>query len=102
MLGVSVDSRYCHAAWADSLGKISFPLLADFHPKGAVAASFGLYLEDKGITDRATIIIDKDGTVRYAESAGVGGERDLNALKNACKAVDQEYGQGLGDLPTLD
>ncbi len=64
VLGVSVDSKFSHDNWASSLGGISFPLLADFHPKGGVAASFGLYLEDNGITDRATVIIDKNGIVQ--------------------------------------
>jgi len=50
VLGISVDSIFCHAGWAQSLGGISFPLLADFNPKGAVAESYGLYLKDAGIT----------------------------------------------------
>ena len=31
VLGVSVDSVFCHANWAASMGGVSFPLLADFH-----------------------------------------------------------------------
>ena len=57
-LGISVDSIFCHANWAGSIGGITFPLLADFHPKGAVADSYGLYLDPLGITDRATVIVD--------------------------------------------
>ena len=53
VLGVSVDSVYCHANWGQSMGGISFPLLADFHPKGAMASEYGLYLSDKGITVNA-------------------------------------------------
>ena len=66
VLGVSVDSRFSHENWAKSLGGISFLLLQDFHPKGDMARKYGVYLEDKGITDRATVIIDKRGSVRYA------------------------------------
>ena len=75
MLGVSVDSKFCHKAWADGFGGIDFPLLADFHPKGGVAKSFGLWLEEPGITDRATVLIGKDGKVLWAESVGPGGAR---------------------------
>lgn len=75
VLGLSVDTKFCHKAWADSFGGIAFPLLADFHPKGGVAASFGLWLEDKGIGDRATVLIDKDGKVVWSESVGPGGAR---------------------------
>ena len=36
LLGVSVDSAFAHKAFQDHLG-VTIPLLADFHPKGAVA-----------------------------------------------------------------
>ena len=88
VLGISVDSKFCHDNWASSIGGISFPLLADFHPKGAVAASYGLYLEDNGITDRATVIIDKEGIVRYAESVGIPGLRKAEDLLAECKKLN--------------
>ncbi len=102
MLGVSVDSKYCHKAWADSLGGVSYPLLADFHPKGAVGKAYGVYLEDAGIDDRATVILDKDGIVRYAVSVTPSGERDIPGLAAECEKIDQEYGAGLGDLPPIE
>lgn len=95
VLGISVDSIYCHANWARDLGGISFPLLADFHPKGAVAQSHGLYLEDKGITDRATVIVDASGVVRHVSSVTPAGERDIEALAALCEGVDREYGKPL-------
>ena len=58
-----MDSKFCHKAWAKGFDGIKFPLLADFHPKGAVAKQYGLWLEDAGISDRATVLIGKDGTV---------------------------------------
>ena len=64
VLGLSVDSVWSHKAYAEKLG-ISYPILADFHPRGAVASQFGLYLADKGITNRATVLIDKEGIVRH-------------------------------------
>ena len=88
VLGVSVDSRFCHENWATSLGGISFPLLADFHPKGATAASYGLYLEDNGIADRATVIIDKQGIVRYAHSVTPSGLRKSEDLLAECQKVN--------------
>ena len=88
VLGISVDSKFSHDNWASSLGGISFPLLADFHPKGAVAAKYGLYLEGNGITDRATVIIDKEGIVQYAESAGIPGLRKAEDLLNECSKIN--------------
>ena len=88
VLSISVDSKYCHENWATSIGGISYPLLADFHPKGAVADKFGLYLSDNGITDRATVIIDKQGIVQYIHSVGVPGERKAEELLAECKKVN--------------
>ena len=99
VLGVSIDSVHCHANWAVSLGGISLPLLSDFHPKGAVAASYGLYLDQIGITDRATVIIDANGIVRHASSVGPGGSRDLEELAALCEEVDAAYDGALGPLP---
>ncbi len=100
VLGISVDSVFCHANWAKSLGGISFPLLADFHPKGQVAQSYGLYLDEAGITDRATVIIDAGGTVRHASAVTPAGRRDIGELAALCEKVDAEHGSGLADFPS--
>lgn len=99
VLGVSVDSIFSHANWGRDLGGVSFPLLADFHPKGAMAKAYGLYLDNDGITDRATVIIDKDGIVRYAVSVTPGGKRDIAELAAQCEKVDREHGGGLAAIP---
>jgi alkyl hydroperoxide reductase subunit AhpC len=88
VLGISVDSKFCHENWAASLGGISYPLLADFHPKGAVADKFGLFLNDAGITDRATVIIDKGGVVRFVQSVGPAGLRKAEELLQECRKID--------------
>lgn len=75
VLGISVDSHWAHQAFAKHM-KIAYPLLADFHPKGAVADKYGLYHADKGITGRATVIVDKAGKVAWAEDHGLGTARD--------------------------
>jgi len=58
LLGISVDGEWSHAAFAEARG-ISFPLLADFEPKGAVA--YGVYRDRNGYSDRALVLIDGDG-----------------------------------------
>jgi len=88
VLSISVDSKYCHENWAASIGGISYPLLADFHPKGAVADQYGLYLSDNGITDRATVIVDKQGTIQYIQSVGPAGLRKAEDLLDECKKVN--------------
>ena len=80
VLGISVDSKYCHKGWSAGFAGINYPLLADFHPKGAVAKSYGLWLEEAGIGDRATVLVSKDGKVLWSESVTPAGRRDPNAL----------------------
>ncbi|MDH7568141.1 MAG: redoxin domain-containing protein [Armatimonadota bacterium] len=99
VLGVSVDSEFCHANWGKELGGISFPLLADFHPKGAVATAYGLYLPQQGFADRATVIVDADGIVRYALSVTPSGRRDVGELAAACAEIHRCYGRDLPPLP---
>lgn len=94
-MGISVDSIHCHANWARELGGVSFPLLADFHPKGEVASAYGLYLEDAGITDRGTVIVDAQGVVRHASSVTPAGKRDMSELLALCRDIDGKHGQGL-------
>jgi peroxiredoxin len=79
VLGLSVDSVWAHKAFAEKM-RIGYPLLADFHPRGEVAKKFGLYLEDKGITNRATVIIDKNGVVHYVKVYDIPQQRDNREL----------------------
>ena len=66
VVGVSTDSRFANAAWAAQLGGITFPLLSDFYPHGAVAERYGV-LNPRGMPERAIFIVDKDGIVRYID-----------------------------------
>ncbi|SOC53498.1 Peroxiredoxin [Blastococcus aggregatus] len=66
VIGVSVDSIYSHGAWSAVRG-ITFPLLADFHPKGDVARRYGVWRESDGFSDRALYVIDADGVIRYVD-----------------------------------
>ena len=86
VLGVSIDSKESHDNWAKSLGGISFPLLQDYHPKGAMSALYGSYSENNGYSERSTVIIDKKGSVRYSVMAK--GERDISELLTECKKVN--------------
>ena len=64
-----------------------------------MARSLGVYLDGPGITDRATIIIDSEGIVRFAESVGPGGKRDIAALAAECERIDRECSDSTEDLP---
>ncbi len=67
VLGISVDSVFSHKAWAKSLGGISYPLLADFWPHGDVTKKYGILIDEKGISERALMIIGKDGIIKWID-----------------------------------
>ncbi len=79
LLAISVDSVPCHVAWARSLGGLSFPLMSDFWPHGSVAKLYGV-LTDRGYSERAVIVIDKQGIIRYIEVVHPAELPDNNAL----------------------
>lgn len=76
VLGISVDSIPSHVAWAKSLGGITYDLLSDFNPKGAVAKSFGAFREADGITERALFVVDKEGKVAYKDIHDISKQPD--------------------------
>jgi peroxiredoxin len=86
ILGISVDSAWTHQAFAKQLN-LNYPLLADFHPKGAVADKYGMYLADKGITKRATVVIDKAGKVAFVKEQPIPEARDNKAILEALKKL---------------
>jgi peroxiredoxin len=86
VLGLSVDSVWSHKAYADKMG-IHYPLLADFHPRGAVAAKYGVYLEDKGITGRAIFIIDRNGKLAWQKNYDIPVVPDINEVSKALAQV---------------
>ena len=67
VLGISVDHVPCLKAWAESLGGISYPLLSDFWPHGAVARQYGVFREEAGHSERALFVVDKQGIIRYKQ-----------------------------------
>ncbi len=82
VLGLSVDSVWSHKAFAEKMG-IRYPLLADFHPRGAVAEKFGMYLADKGITGRAVAIVDKAGRVAWFKQYEIPQLPDIKEVAQA-------------------
>ena len=81
VLGISVDSRPSHVAFAKSIGGIeSYPLLADFHLRGEVSRKYGVYKDDKGYSERAMFVIDKKGVVRYIDVHDIDEQPDNAAV----------------------
>ena len=75
VLGISVDSVWSHFAFVKQIG-LKYPLLADFNPRGEVATKYGLFLADRGMTARATVIVDKQGKVAWVKQQEIPEARD--------------------------
>jgi len=86
LLGISVDSAWCHAAFAQQR-KLHFPLLADFEPKGAVARQYGAYREHEGTSERALFVIDGDGMIRWSYLSPIGINPGADGILEALEAL---------------
>jgi peroxiredoxin (alkyl hydroperoxide reductase subunit C) len=86
VVSVSVDSVFSHKIFSEREG-YEFPLLADFWPHGGVARLYGVFNEDAGFANRGTFLVDKTGTVRFAELNGPGEGRDAQTWRDAIAAL---------------
>lgn len=89
VLGLSVDSADCLRAWAESLGGITYPLLADFFPHGQVAQLYGV-LRQEGYSERAIFIIDKQGLVRYVDVHDIGQQPNNDVIFEVLAELEPE------------
>jgi peroxiredoxin len=94
LLGISVDGAWCHEAFAKDR-HLHFPLLADFHPKGEAAKSYGSYRSADGVCERALFVLDENGVIFWsyrspiAVNPGADGILDaLERMSNQGKTTD--------------
>jgi len=74
-----VDSVDSNAAWVESLGVESVPVLSDYWPHGQVAQSYGV-LRQHGMTERAIFIVDKQGIIQYIDIHDFNSQPENEAL----------------------
>lgn len=86
VLGLSGDSVYTLRAFAEFLGGLTFPLLADFHPKGEAMKQFGVWRDDRGYAWRTVYVVDKDGVIRWSKWIEKGAP-DIEEVLAAVKAI---------------
>ncbi len=67
LYGVSCDASPSQAAFKQHLG-VEIEQLSDFEPKGETCRAFGVY-HPGGFAERALVIVDPDGTVRWSHQA---------------------------------
>jgi alkyl hydroperoxide reductase subunit AhpC len=66
-LAISSDAIFSKQAWGKALGGISYPLVSDYWPHGAVAQQYGVFNEKLGRPDRAIFVVDKQGIIRWVK-----------------------------------
>ena len=72
MLGISSDTQHSHRVYSNSLGNIPYPLISDYHPQGQMTKAYELWNEDRGSPNRAVIIVDKEGIIRFRQEYTAG------------------------------
>jgi peroxiredoxin len=88
VVGISIDHSWAHRAFRKQLN-LDFTLLADFHPKGAVAERYGAYLPNYGTSNRSLVLIDPEGVVRWVYESRTPLEvPGANLLFDALEAAD--------------
>jgi peroxiredoxin len=86
LLGISVDSAWCHLAFKAER-KLDFSLLADFNPKGDVARSYGVYREQDGTTERALFVLDREHKVAWSYVSPIGVSPGVDGALRAVEAL---------------
>ena len=73
VFGISRDSVWAHKAFKESLG-LTHDLLSD--PKGEVARLYDTWNEELALANRLTVVVDKDGIIRYLTRSELLKPRD--------------------------
>ncbi len=81
IIGITVDNIPSQYAWSNAMNTITFPVLSDFWPHGAVADTYGVLRSD-GMAERALFVIDKKGVLRYIDVHDINKRPDLGKLIN--------------------
>lgn len=85
---VSTDTHFTHKAWHDSsatIGKITYAMIGD--PTHTISRNFEVLIEEDGLADRGTFIIDPDGVIQAVEISAGGIGRDASILVSKIKAA---------------
>jgi peroxiredoxin len=79
-LGMSVDTVPSKAAWARQMGVEKTHLLADFWPHGGVTKAYDLFIEEKGVSGRANILVDEQGAIEWLKVYEMRELPDIEAV----------------------
>ena len=92
VIGVSVDSKFTHKAWADTeradggIKGVNYPLLSDLNK--TIARDYGVLIEDAGIALRGLFMINKDGVLKHATINHLDLGRNIDEVLRLLDAID--------------
>lgn len=86
VLSVSVDSVNAHRVFADT-ENLTYPMLSDFWPHGAVAQRYGVLDDERGAAVRGTFIIDREGIVVWKVVNAIPDARDLSGYEKVLASL---------------
>jgi peroxiredoxin len=84
--GINVDSVPSKKAWARSLHITKTSLPSDFWPHGGVAQLYGVFNQHYGFSDRAVVIINKEGIITYRKVNPIGQLPEMSEVMEALRA----------------
>lgn len=85
---VSTDTHFTHKAWHDAsetIKKIEYPMVGD--PTGVISRNFEVMIEEAGLAERGTFVIDPDGKIQVVEITAGNIGRDADELLRKVKAA---------------
>ena len=85
---VSTDTHFAHKAWHDTsaaIKKIKYTMVGD--PTLAISRNFDVLIEEAGLADRGTFVVDPSGTIQIVEVTAGGIGRDAKELLRKLKAA---------------
>jgi len=88
VFSVSTDTHFAHKAWHDTseaIGKIGFTMVGD--PTGQISRNFEVMIEEDGVADRGTFVIDPEGRIQIIEINAGGVGRSAAELLRKIKAA---------------
>ncbi|MEB3300089.1 MAG: peroxiredoxin [Candidatus Sericytochromatia bacterium] len=99
VIGVSVDSKFSHHAWAQvdrkegGIKGIAYPLVADL--KKDISRDYGVLIEEAGLALRGLFIINKDGELKHVTINHNDLGRNVDEVLRLVDAVEfsEKYGE---------
>ncbi len=87
ILGITTDNIPTLFSWTREMGELWFEVLSDFWPHGRTAEAYGV-LRGDGTAERALILVDKQGIIRWIHVSDINIRPDLGLIMEALNRLE--------------